>query len=544
MYKIELSESHFPAVDSEPVLETTVGSVIREAALNAPDTIALIEGISDPSTRRRWTYKELLAETEKVSRALCSRYEPGERVAIWANNIPEWVIMEFAAAIAGVVLVTVNPVYKPKELEYVLSQSEAAGLYLIPEYRGESLLDSVASVRHNLPHLRDIVNILDWTAVCSLGERSPEFPDVTPDFPVQIQYTSGTTGFPKGVFLHHRGITNNARFCAQRFNFTENDSWINFMPLFHTAGCVMSVLGAVQAKGTQIVVPNFKADLVLDLIEQEKATSFFAVPTMLIGLMEMQAKTPRDISSLRGAVTGGSMVSRALARRVRAELDISLQILFGQTETSPVLTVAWENDSEEDLTTTIGQPLPQTEIAIKDKDGNIQPVGEVGEICIRGYSVMYGYYNMPEETAKTIDADEWLHTGDLGCMDSRGYLKITGRLKDMVIRGGENIFPAEIENVILEHPAVDQAIVIGVPDEQWGEVLVGFVRSANSSIVPGAGEIMDHCLNYLSRHKVPKQWVYIDEWPVTPSGKIQKFVLREAFIAGEYTVATKETTTV
>ena len=532
MFQVKLERSYFPAVRSEPILETTVGAVLRLAAAASPDHVGLV-GVAEGAEPRRWTYAEMLEEAEQIARALRSRFEPGDRVAIWAPNRPEWVLFEFGAALAGMILVTVNPSFRPSELQYVLSQSRSSALYLVPEFRGNDMRSALEEVRGELPELREVVYLSDWDEVKRPGKGSTALPEVAPGDPVQIQYTSGTTGFPKGALLHHRGLTNNARLCCGRLGLRDDDAWLNFMPMFHTAGCGIATLGTVQARATQVVVPLFDPGWVWDLVEQERATVLLAVPTMLVGLLENLSVQSRDLSSLRAVISGASTVPAELVTRTQQEMGVLFEIVYGQTECSPVMTQMWSTDSLADATETIGQPLPQTEAAILEPETNeVLPLDTMGEICTRGYHVMQGYYDMPEATAEAIDAEGWLHTGDLGSMDERGYFSITGRVKDMIIRGGENIYPREIEDVLFEHPSVGEVAVVGIPDERWGEVVVAFVRAAPGESVKEV-DLFSYCREHLSPQKTPRQWVTLDEFPLTPSGKIQKFVLRDRFVAGE-----------
>ena len=528
-----LTESYWPADTSSPVLDVTVGDLLRQTAAAVPDRTALVAGVPDPSERRRWTYRELEAGAEGVARALLGRFRPGERVAVWAPNLPEWVLLEFGAALAGVVLVTVNPAYRPSELQFVLGQSGASGIFLVPEFRGNPMAASLDQVRPDLPELREVISFDDWEAFVAGADPSVALPDVQPGDPVQIQYTSGTTGFPKGAYLHHRGITNNARFTAERFEVAPGDVWINPMPLFHTGGCVLGALGAVARQATHVAVLAFDPGLVLDLVETERGNVMGGVPTMLLAMMEHPTFASRDLSSLRSVLSGGSTVPADLVRRIERGLGIRFGIVFGQTECSPVITQTRLDDTADDKAETIGQPQPQVEVKIVDPaTGAIVPPGEVGELCTRGYHVMLGYYELPDATAEAIDADGWLHTGDLCSMDERGYCKVQGRLKDMIIRGGENIYPREIEELLFTHPAVADVAVVGVADERWGEQVAAFVRPAAGAAV-GERELAGWLRERLSPHKVPKVWRFVEDFPLTPSGKVQKFVLRERYEKGE-----------
>ncbi|HEX3365988.1 class I adenylate-forming enzyme family protein [Phenylobacterium sp.] len=529
MYSVNLHESHFPAQADDEVSETTVGGVLRAQAGKTPGAEALVEADIAGALKRRWTYGELLADAERLARALLSRYRPGERIAVWAPNIPEWVILEYASGLAGLTLVTASPAYRPRELAYVLEQSGAVGLFIVKEHRGNPMAEIAAQVAAQAPAVREVVDLEDALTLYAGEATGSALPEVRPGDPVQIQYTSGTTGFPKGVVLHHRGITNNARFSMERMSLRRGDAVLNVMPLFHTAGCGLLTLGAVQFGGRLIVARLFEPARMLDIVEAEGVEFVLGVPTMLVALLEAQAAQPRDLRCVRTMGSGGAMVPPELARRVRAEFGCDFYIVYGQTESSCLLTITDAADCA-----TVGQPLAQTEISIRHPRTNaVQPPGDIGEICARGYGVMLGYNDNPEATAATIDAEGWLHTGDLGALDARGYLKVTGRVKEMIIRGGENLFPAEIENVLLEHGDIAEAAVVGVPDERWGEIVVGFVRLATGSSLDRAA-LVAHCRERISPQKTPAHWIAVQDWPLTGSGKIQKFVLRDRFVAGEF----------
>jgi len=317
-----LTTSYWRADNSDPVLETTVGGILRDAAAAYPDWVALIEGTPDPATRRRWTYAELLTEAERVARALLVCFAPGEHLAVWAPNLPEWELLEFGAALAGVVLVTVNPTLRESELAYVLHQSRAAGIFFAPDYRGRHLLNTLESVRAGLPELRETLLFSEWDQFVASGSPTQVLPVVAPDDMAQIQYTSGTTGFPKGAMLHHRGIINSARFFARRAGLLPGAGIITCVPLFHTGGCVLGVLGAVHAHARHILAPGFEAGLVLNLIETERAAVVGTVPTMLVAMMEHPDWTRRDLSSLRAIVSGGAPVPAALVRQIEATLEV------------------------------------------------------------------------------------------------------------------------------------------------------------------------------------------------------------------------------
>ncbi|HVY87659.1 MAG TPA: AMP-binding protein [Hyphomonadaceae bacterium] len=534
MYKVDLRESYFPAQTDDVILETTVGGVLRERAARTPDAEALIEADMAGQLGRRWTYGQLLKESEALAHALLTRYRPGERICVWAPNIPEWVIIEFAAAFAGLTLVTANPAYRPRELKFVLEQSRSVGLFLTREYRGNPMWEIAAEVTPGIPTIREVVDLEDRTAVYRGEGAKNDLPNVKPGDAAQVQYTSGTTGFPKGAVLHHRGLTNNARMIAKRRKATEGEAILNQMPMFHTSGCAIATLGAVQLGLRHIIAKMFDPNRMLDIIEAEKVEGISGVPTMLIAMLEAQAARPRDLSSVRNCGSGGSMVPPELVRRVRAAFGCGFGTVYGQTETSPVLTQTRDDDALEDICETVGQALPQIEISIRNPhDNTVMPIGGQGEICSRGYCNMLGYNDNPEATARTIDAEGWLHTGDLGTMDARGYVRITGRVKEMIIRGGENLFPAEIENILLEHPDVAEVAVVGAPDERWGEIVVCFLR-LNAGAKLDRAALVAHCRQHVAPQKTPARWIEVKDWPLTGSGKIQKFVLRDRLVAGEF----------
>ena len=532
MTEIGPSASYQRADSSRPVFETTVGGVLREAAERAAGTVALVEGAPDPGLRRRWSYSDLLAASERVARALLGRFAPGERVAVWAPNSPEWLLLEFGAALAGLTLVTVNPALRAGEVAYVLGQSRAQGVVLAPTYRGADLAETLAQVRGGLPNLREVISLADWDSFAGSGSPMERLPNVRPDDAVQIQYTSGTTGFPKGAVLCHRGITNSARFCAEILQAGPGDVWVNPMPLFHTAGCVLLTLGPVQGQFTEVLPPGFDPGLVLHLIESERATMFGGVPTMLLAQLNHPDFAARDLSRVRCAFSGGATVPSALVRRVESALGAPLSIVFAQTEASPSITQTRLDDSPADRAETLGRPHPQVEVKIADPaTGVTVQAGAVGEILTRGYHVMKGYFDDPAATTEAIDGAGWLHTGDLGSMDERGYCRIEGRVKEMIIRGGENIYPREIEQVLHAHPGVADVAVVGVPDDYWGEQVAAFVRSVPGQPVTQE-ELASYCRTQLASHKTPRHWVFVDAFPLTPSGKVQKYVLRERFTSG------------
>ena len=532
MYRFNLTESYIPAQTEDAVLETTVGGALHDMARQRGDCAALVEVDLDGETGRRWTYAELLADSERLGKALASRFAPGERLVVWAPNVPEWVLMEYACGLAGLILVTANPSYQTAELRYVLEQSGASGLFSVESYRGNPMSEIAVTAADGLGAVREIVDLDDAAALYRIGDRPAELPVVTPDDAAQIQYTSGTTGFPKGAVLSHRSLTNNARYCAIRSGTRPDSVWANFMPMFHTSGCGLITLGALQSGCAMFLVKLFDPAAILRLIEREKVTAILGVPTMLVAMMECLDQEPFDLSSVEIAVSGGSMVAPELVRNATERFGCEFETVYGQTEASPLVTQHRSGESLDIICNTAGLPMPQTEVSIRSVDGEnrVLPVGEVGEICVRGYCVMIGYHDNPSATADAIDADGWLHTGDLGTLDRQGYLRITGRVKEMIIRGGENLFPAEIENTLLEHPDVAEVAVVGLPDDKWGEIVACFVRmEPGRSMDPQ--ELRRHCRARLSPQKTPVVWREVPAFPLTGSGKIRKFTLVDDYVA-------------
>jgi fatty-acyl-CoA synthase len=508
--------------------------MLRRQALAHGDAPALKALDADGRIGRCWSYAGLLADSERLARALASRHRPGARIAVYANNCPEWVLLEFATALAGIVLVTVNPASQARELGHVLAQSRAEAVYCVESFRGNPLREIAEQARAGLPAVTRVILMSDHQALFE-GEESGILPQVEPGDIVQIQYTSGTTGLPKGALLHHHGLLRNATDILGRMGFEAGDVYLHHMPLFHTTGCAILVLGTIARGGTLLLAPLFDPAMLVGVIERERPDFLLGVPTMVSALIE--AAAGRTMPRVKGVMSGGAMVSPELVRKTQAVFGVPIQIVYGQTEASPGITTAWRDDSIEDLTGTIGQPLPGMDVAILEPgSGRILPVGEQGEICTRGYHVMTGYNDDPEATARTICPQGWLHTGDLGRMDSRGYVRITGRVKEMIIRGGENLYPAEIENALLEHEDVAETAVVGVPCPVFGEQVACFMRPSGARR-PDAEELRAFLRARLSPQKTPKHWIWVDSWPLTGSGKIQKFLLAERFARGDFGVA-------
>jgi acyl-CoA synthetase (AMP-forming)/AMP-acid ligase II len=535
-----ITESYWPADTSRPVLELTAGELLRRAAAADAGRTALVEVAPVGSaltgaarTDRRWTYGELLADAEQAAAWLGSRFSPGEHVAVWAPNVPEWVILQYGAALAGVVLVTANPALRAAELEYVLRQSRSVGVVHVDAFRGTDMAGVVAGVGGRLPDLRETVSFTGW-AEHIRGTAPRQLPRVGPGDPMQIQYTSGTTGFPKGAVLDHRGMVTNASYVIARAGFPEGGVWATALPLFHTAGCGLSVLGTASVGGTLVLAQSFQPELMLSALEEWRAGLFAGVPAMYSALLAHPRFEDFDLSGCRILASGGDAVPPALVEAAERRFGARFTTVYGQTELSPILAQTATDDAVADRRETTGRPLWQAEVKIVDGSGAVLPVGAEGEILARGYQVMREYFAMPEATAAAIDADGWLRTGDLGVMDGRGFLRVTGRLKDMIIRGGENIYPREIEVALTRHPGVAGAAVLGVPDPDWGEQVAAVIVPAGP--VPAAADLHAHLRALLAPHKTPRHWYVAEAIPANAMGKAQKFLLRRRIDAGELPV--------
>jgi fatty-acyl-CoA synthase len=539
------------AADHGGVLDTTVAGILRHAAAAAPERVALVSGVADPTGRRRWTYAELCAEAELVAGALAARFSPGERVAAWGPSLPESLILSYALAMAGLVLVPANPAWREAEVAHVLRRSQAAGVFLAPEHRGVDLIAILEAVRPELPHLRHVAHFDDWPDLLEEARDHAMGPDHTaggpgeravgpgecavgpdPDDVAQLVFTSGTTGPPKGARLTHRGLTNAARFGAERFGIGPRDVYVDTMPLFHVGGQLVA-FQICQSLATNVLLESFDPGLVLELVEGERATLTVGVPTMLLALIEHPDFEGRDLSSLRAVSSGGSVVPADLVRTIERCLGVRVTVVFGQTEACGFISQTAIDDDAEDKATTLGWPLPGVSARVVDvKAGEVVAVGQVGELHVRGYNVMAGYHDdggedearHPSAEPDPVSPDGWLRTGDLVTMDDRGYLRIVGRVTDMIIRGGENLYPVEIEAVVRSHPDVADVAVVGNPDARWGEVPVAFVRPQPGT-APTGPDLEAWTRARLAGFKVPRRWELLDELPLTASGKVQKFVL-------------------
>lgn len=525
-----LTRSFYSLEEAAPLVDLPIGAVLELAAARFGPKAALVDGVLGAGLASRWTFDELAADSRRVARALLTLFSPGDRVAIWAANSPEWLLVEFGAALAGLVLVTVNPAYRGQELVRVMRQSAARGILVQDSFRGRSLLDIANEVAADLPDLETVVPLSIWDAFLATGDTTRSLPVVSPDSIAQIQYTSGTTGAPKGACLTHRGLANNGRLYALAIGATADDVWINPMPMFHTAGCGLVALGALQTGGVHVIPHTFGAADMLDLFERERGTIMLSVPTMLIRIIEQARNRPRRPSTWRLVTLGGAPVSVELIERARSELGLEVGVGYGQTEASPYLTHTRAGEEHPDWQTTVGRPLPWTEVKIVDPaTGAILPIGVSGEICGRGYGVMAGYFRDEEASRGALDDERWLHTGDIGSMDSEGYIRIDGRLREMIIRGGENVYPREVEDVLSTHPAVANVAVFGMPDREWGEIVAACVVLRKDCHATSQ-ELIAFCSERLASFKRPSRYRFLEGFPETASGKTQKFALRELLL--------------
>jgi fatty-acyl-CoA synthase len=524
-----MSLSHVRGAAAPPLIEGTIGAAFDKAVARDPDGLAIVsrhQGI-------RWSWVEFGRRVDAVARALLDRgLAPGDRVGIWAPNCAEWAITQFATAKAGLILVNINPAYRLAELDYALGKVGCAALILAPSHKSS---DYVAMVRQlDLPFLRLIVTLgeedhgfLPFAALEAGGAST--LPDaISPHDPVNIQFTSGTTGHPKGATLSHRNILNNGFFVGHRIGLRQGDRICVPVPLYHCFGMVMANLACVN-HGATMVYPDAAFDPLrtLEAVEAERCTALYGVPTMFIAMLNHPDFARFDLSSLRTGIMAGSPCPIATMREVIARMNMSeVTIAYGMTETSPVSFQSDVDDPLELRVSTVGQVQPHLDVKIVDAEGAIAPRGETGELCTRGYSVMLGYWDDPERTAEGIDADGYMHTGDLATLDADGYCRIVGRIKDMVIRGGENIYPREIEEYLLTHPAIADAQVVGVSDERFGEELAAWIILRSGHRIDEA-DLRTFCRNKIAHFKIPRHIRFVDQFPMTVTGKVQKFLIRQ-----------------
>ncbi|WP_269936904.1 AMP-binding protein [Arthrobacter sp. HY1533] len=531
----DVHESHTSGPTSTALLVDTVGSNFQATARRFPDREALI----DLPSGRRWSYAELDAAVDALGRGLLAAgIAKGDRVGIWAPNVPEWVLMQYATAKIGAILVNVNPAYRVHELKYAVQQSGMKMIVALPEFKGSDYQGMVAQVRPECPELELAVYIgtPSWEALVAGGEDLPAdaveraLAALKPDDPINIQYTSGTTGYPKGATLSHRNILNNGFFVTETIGFTEQDKLCVPVPFYHCFGMVMANLGATS-HGAAIVIPaaSFDAAATLAAVAQERCTALYGVPTMFIAELNLPDFASYDLSSLRTGIMAGSPCPVEVMKRCMAEMHMEgVSIAYGMTETSPVSMQTLMDDDVAHRTGTVGQVHPHLEVKIVDPDtGATVPRGTPGEFCTRGYSVMLGYWNDPEKTAGAIDVQGWMHTGDLAVMFDDGYVNIVGRIKDMVIRGGENLYPREIEEFLYQHPDIADVQVIGVPDPRYGEELCAWLLMKPGAEPLDAAAVAAYCEGHLSRHKIPRYVLVVNEFPMTVTGKVRKMDMRE-----------------
>lgn len=512
---------------NRPLLDLTIGALLARTADRFPDRLA----VASCHQEKRLTWAELSTAADDVARGLWALgIRRGDRVGLWSTNCMEWILMHMGCARAGAALVNVNPAYRSHELQYTLQKSRMKALFLWHSDKRADYEEILGRARHGLDHELQHVIYFDspeWPALLQADGRLPDAVGVN-DI-ANIQYTSGTTGLPKGVLLTHHNIVNNGQFLAQGFHYTEQDKIVVPVPLFHCYGCVIGTMTAVNS-GAALIFPNWTFDprATLKAIHDERATSVYGVPAMYVAEFALPEFASYDLTSLRTGMMSGAPCPIELMKRVLTEMHIGeLVIAYGQTETSPVVTMSDAGDTIEVRVNTVGRAMPQTEIQIiSTVTGEVLPVGEQGEICARGYAVMEGYDGDPEGTAMVIHEDGWLHSGDLGVMREDGCLRITGRSRDVIIRGGENIYPREVEEFLYTHPKVGEAQVVGIPHERLGEIVCAWV-SLRPGVESTEEEIKEFCKGQIAYYKIPEHIRFVDEFPATLSGKIQKYKIRE-----------------
>ena len=548
------------------LLRTTIGDLLDQRAEELPNQEAVVYSCYPEfgdALDIRWTYPQYREQANAVAKGLLALgLKKGEHIAIWAGNLPEWILLQMGAAKAGLVLVTVNPVLRGQEIEYILKQGDVAALFFMAQIRDHNCLETIRAMvtpganngevtSERLPKLRyasllgmppaGLMTQPDWRPIhfrevvaagaqISDAARRERQASITPDDPAMMLYTSGTTGFPKGALLTHYNLTNQSWMVAQRVKSDQETRSCVLVPFFHVFGCVGYNLAALC--GGSAIHPLLAFDPVkaMQVISTERCTFTGGVPTMLLAMLQHPDFAKYDLSSLQAVVCAGAPVPVFLMEQVKERIGADVVIAFGQTENTGAITLTLLDDSFELKAATVGIPLPHVEAKIIDPaTGEVVPVGERGEICARGWLVMAGYYNMPERSAEAVDHDGWLHTGDLATMDARGYINIVGRLKDMVIRGGENIFPREIEEFLIRYPRVADVAVLGVPDAFFGEELLAVVMPKSGETVT-EDELRAFCKGQISNQKTPRYFKFVDSYPMTASGKVQKFILRDQAI--------------
>lgn len=526
--------SYAHGTSATPLLGETIGANLDRTAARWPDREALV----DVAEGTRWTYAEFAGAVRQLARGFLGLgVAKGDRVGIWAVNCSDWVMVQYATARVGAVLVNINPAYRAHELEYVLNQAGVSVLIASQTHRTSDYRAMVASVRGSVPGLRSAHfigdgsrdQLLDAARDVTDAQLAAREAELSCDDPVNIQYTSGTTGFPKGATLSHHNILNNGYFVGETLGYTEQDRVCLPVPFYHCFGMVMGNLAATSHGACMVIpAPSFDPAATLRAVQQERCTSLYGVPTMFIAELNLPDFAAYDLSSLRTGIMAGSPCPVEVMKRVVGEMHMAeVSICYGMTETSPVSTQTRRDDDLERRTATVGRVLPHVEVKIVDPvTGTTVPRGEAGELCTRGYSVMLGYWEEPEKTAEAIDAGRWMHTGDLAVMREDDCVQIVGRIKDMIIRGGENVYPREIEEFLYAHPKIADVQVVGVPDERYGEEILACVIPRDPADAPTLEEITAFCRERLAHYKVPRRLEVLDTFPMTVSGKVRKVELR------------------
>ena len=552
----ELTQSYYCGASQSQIIYETIGNYFDRTCESNPEVDALVVRHQEV----RWSYRELQEKVNGLATGLLALgIQPGDRVGIWGPNSYEWVMVQIATAKIGAIMVCINPAYRTCELEYALNKVECDTIITAEQFKSSDylgMLQTLASeladcepcVLHSktLPHLKRVIRMgketspgmLNFDDVCVMGAAEHHAclaelaAELRPDDAINIQFTSGTTGNPKGATLSHCNILNNGYLTGAAMGLSPEDRLCIPVPLYHCFGMVLSVLACV-AHGSTMVFPGEAFDPLdtLKTVQEERCTALHGVPTMFIMELDHPEFSSFDMSSLRTGIMAGAPCPAEVMRRVISEMNMKdILIAYGQTEVSPINNMTLPDDSLERRTETVGRAVPWVEIKVIDESGSVVPVGEKGELCTRGYSVMQGYWNDPERTAETIDAGGWLHSGDLAVMDQDGYVQIVGRIKDMIIRGGENIYPREIEEFLYQHPAISEVQVFGVPDEKMGEEVCAWIQ-LNAGRKLSADDVKDYCRDKITHFKIPRYIDFVDEYPMTVTGKIQKFVMRETMIA-------------
>ncbi|MGB3440738.1 MAG: AMP-binding protein [Actinophytocola sp.] len=530
--------SYVSGISGKPLLGDTIGDNLDRAVAAFGDREALVEH----ATGRRWTYRQLADEVTAVALGLVDLgVSKGDRVGIWAPNCAEWTVTQYATAKIGAILVNINPAYRVHELKYVLNQAGIRTLVAAPSFKTSDYAAMIDEVRGECPDLEDVLLIgrEEWTSLVAIGRGGSVAhlaelqAGLSADDPINIQYTSGTTGFPKGATLSHHNILNNGFFVGEMCTYTEQDRICIPVPFYHCFGMVMGNLAATSHGACMVIpAPGFDQKATLETVAEERCTSLYGVPTMFIAELSDPGFDSYDLSSLRTGIMAGSPCPVEVMKQVIERMGMAeVTIAYGMTETSPVSTQTRKDDSLDRRVSTVGRVLPHIEVKVVDPaTGLTVPRGTPGELCTRGYSVMLGYWEQRDKTAEAIDKARWMHTGDLAVMDDDGYLNITGRIKDMVIRGGENVYPREVEEFLYTHPDILDAQVIGVPDERYGEELMAWIRMKEGAEPLTDDAVREFCTGKLAHYKIPRYVRVVDEFPMTVTGKIRKVEMREVSV--------------